>query len=162
VTESASAGAAVERIHVRVRLGDNLLAATDDPFFLGLEGPCGREFRLAFAHGRSLRRGAEDLYVLATPDDDDANVAHPELNDPTQPRIRVDGVRGVYVRKGLDPVPNVRAVGEMDDRVQVLEVEVELHVAGDAPPVRFFREGPAWLGLVCGLRLDLAPGAAGS
>lgn len=162
MAESASPGAAVEQIHVRVQLGDSLLAATDDPFFLGLEGPSGREFRLAFAHGKSLRRGAEEVYVLAAATGGEANVAHPELNDPTRPPLQVGGVRGVYVRKDLDPVPNVRGVGEMDDRVQVMEVVVELHTAGDAPPVRFVRKGPVWLGLVCGLRLDLAPGDAGS
>lgn len=158
MVESAAPEAPVERIDVRVRLGDSLLAATDDPFFLGLEGPSGREFRLAFARGRSLRRSAEDLYVLAAAGSPDANVAHPELNDPTVPLLDAAGVRGAYVRKGLDPVPNVRAVGEMDDRVQVMEVEVVLRVAGGGTPVRFFRQGPVWLGLVCGLRLDLAPG----
>jgi len=161
VADRAALGAAVERIVVRVQLGDSLLAATDDPLFLGLEGPSGREFRLAFARGRSLRRSAEDRYVLAAAGDPDTNVAHAELNDPTAPPLDATGVRGVYVRKGLDPVPNVRAVGEMDDRVEVAEVEVELHVAG-GPPRRFLRKGPVWLGLVCGLRLDLAPVDAGS
>ena len=36
----------VVKIRVRVQVGDNLLAATDDPLFLGLRGDDGREFRL--------------------------------------------------------------------------------------------------------------------
>ena len=65
MSEPAATRSRVTRIEVRVRVGDNLLAASDDPFFLGLTGPSGREFRLLLAHGRTLRRKAEDHFVLA-------------------------------------------------------------------------------------------------
>ena len=39
------------RIVVRIRVGSDRMAASDDPLFLGLEAPEGREFRLAAAHG---------------------------------------------------------------------------------------------------------------
>lgn len=154
---SAAPRRPVERITVRIQVGDGLLAASDDPLFLGLAGREGREFRLLLARGKSLRRGAEDLYVLASPDDGEPNVVHPDLNDPTAPALDAAAVTGVYLRKGLDPVPNVRAVGEMDDRLEVSESDVTLHCADGHPPVRFTRTGPLWLGLVSGLRLDLAP-----
>ncbi len=48
-------------------------------------------------------------------------------------------------------------MGEMDDRLQVAEVEVEVHAAGLAKPLHFMRSGPIWLGLVCGLRVELPP-----
>lgn len=143
----------VLRIEVRVRVGDSLLAASDDPLFLGLSGPSGREFRLLLARGKSLRRKAEDHYVLAPAKSDDANVEHPELNDPTSPPLDLSGITGAYLRKGLDPIPNVRAVGELDDRVELIEVAVEIH--GDGQVLRFFREGPLWLGLVTGMQIEL-------
>ena len=48
----------------------------------------------------------------------DSNVCFPELNDPTSPPLDAGAISGVYLRKGLDPIPNVRAVGEMDDRLE--------------------------------------------
>lgn len=148
--------ARIRRIVVHVQVGSDRMAGTDDPLFLGIEGPQGREFRLAFAAGKSLRRGHEDVYVLAEAGDADVNVAHPELNDPTQPAIELAAVRGVYLRKGLEPIPNVRGFAEMDDRLEVGAAEVELHASGAPKPRRFARTGPFWLGLVCGLQAGLA------
>lgn len=151
----------VTRIEARVKVGKSLLAASDDPIFLGLRGPSGREFRLLRARGKSFRRGSEDTFVLGAPEAPETNVAHPELNDPAAPPLDAAGVISVYLRKGFDPVPNVRAVGEMDDRIELLEVEVELHSADAPKPVRFHRRGPIWLGLVAGLRLELSRTDAG-
>jgi len=145
----------IVRIEVRVEIGESLMAASDDPLFLGLNGPTGREFRLVLARGRSLRRGSKDAFVLAP--GSEGNVEHGELNDPTVPSLDAEGVTGAYLRKGLDPIPNVRAVGEMDDRLEIARVEVDLHVEGRSEPVRFARGGPLWLGLVCGLTAELAP-----
>ena len=39
----------------------------------------------------------------------------------------------------------------MDDRLEVEEVEIEIHSDGVSKPARFVRTGPLWLGLVCGL-----------
>ncbi len=155
---SARASAAprpVEKIVVRVRVGSNLMAASDDPLFLRLGGPAGREFRLLLGKGRSLRRGQEDCFVLGAPDDPETNVDQPQLNDPSSPALDLAGIERVSLVKGLEPLPNVRGVGEMDDRLLLEEVEVSIHVKG-ASPVRFRREGPHWLGLVCGLILELA------
>lgn len=146
----------VTRIEVRLQIGESLLAASDDPLFLGVTGPCGREFRLELARGRSLRRGAEDVYVLGSPKEPTTNVKHAELNDPTCPALDAAGITGVYLRKGTDPIPNVRAVGELDDRLEVVQVDVSLLSEG-APPLRFARRGPIWLGLAAGLRFELAP-----
>lgn len=146
----------VTRIEIRLQIGESLLAASDDPLFLGLSGACGREFRLELARGRSLRRGAEDYFVLGAPKDAATNVKHAELNDPNSPALDLDAIEGVYLRKGTDPIPNVRAVGELDDRLEVLGVAVEIHAEGRAEPVRYARRGPIWLGLAAGLRFDLA------
>lgn len=150
----------VRRIEVRLQIGESLLAASDDPLFLGIAGPCGREFRIELARGRSLRRGAEDRFVLASPKDAATNVKHAELNDPTAPTLDAEAIEGVYLRKGTDPIPNVRAVGELDDRLEILGVAVEIHSEG-RPALHFSRRGPIWLGLAAGLRFDLArlPGA---
>ena len=43
----------------------------------------------------------------------------------------------------------------MDDRLEVLEVELSVHASGRPKPLRFLRRGPLWLGLVAGLRLDI-------
>jgi hypothetical protein len=145
----------VTQIGVRVLVGANLLSASDDPLFLGLRGACGREFRLAFARGPSLRRGQEDQYLLGAADDPDTNVASPELNDPTSPAIDAEAIEGVYLRKGLDPIPNVRALGELDDRLEIAQVAVEIYAQGQPKPLRFEREGPIWLGLACGLQLEI-------
>ena len=69
-----SGGSPIIRIEVRVKVGDSLMAASDDPLFLGLRGPEGREFRLVLAHGRTLRRGADDTFVLGAPDAAETNV----------------------------------------------------------------------------------------
>lgn len=146
----------VSRIEIRLQIGQSLLAASDDPLFLGVRGSCGREFRLELARGRSLRRGAEDHYVLGPSRDPATNVKHPELNDPTFPVLDAEAIEGVYLRKGTDPIPNVRAVGELDDRLEVLVASVEIHADGGSGPIRFGRRGPIWLGLAAGLRFDLA------
>ena len=131
------------------------MAASDDPLFLCLSGPEGREFRLQLAKGTGLRRGATDRYVLAAAGSSDANVAFAELNDPCSPPPDLAGVERVSIRKGLNPIPNVRGVGEMDDRLEIRDVEVLIQAAGSTAPVRFSRRGPHWLGLVCGLSLEL-------
>jgi len=131
------------------------MSGTDDPLYLGLRGPAGREFRLSLKAGGSLRRGREVRFVLGAPDDPTVNVEHPELNDPKTPPLDPDGIREVYLRKGLEPIPNVRGFGEMDDRLEVEEVAVEISLANEAKPRRFERLGPFWLGLVCGLLLDI-------
>jgi hypothetical protein len=145
----------VTKIAVRLLVGANLLSGTDDPVFLGLRGPHGREFRLARARGPILRRGQEDYFVFGAAGEANTNVAMPELNDPTSPEIDAGTIEGVYLRKGLDPIPNVRALGELDDRIEIVEVAVEVYVHGRAEPLRFERSGPIWLGLVCGLRLEI-------
>jgi len=155
LSEHSSADRPIRQIAVRVHVGEHLLAASDDPLFLGLRGPSGREFRLALAHGKSLRRGATDRFVLGKPDDSETNVAHAEINDPTCPPLDAAGVTSVYLRKGFDPIPNVRAVAEMDDRLELLEAEVEIRIEGRDEPIRYFRRGPIWMGLVAGLRFEL-------
>lgn len=151
------ARAPIRRIVVGVQVGRDLLAATDDPLFLELTGPAGREFRLQVARGRSLRRGSQDRFVLGAKADPETNVANPELNDPTAPALDADAIVGIALRKGLDPIPNVRGHGELDDRLQVLAVDVEVYVEGEPEPRRWTRSGDFWLGLVSGLRLHLAP-----
>jgi hypothetical protein len=150
-------GTPIEKIVVRIQVGKDRMAGSDDPLFLGLRGAEGREFRLELAKGRALRRGAEDVFVLGVPGAPETNVAHAELNDPTSPPIALERIEGVFLRKGLEPIPNVRGLGEMDDRLQVDAVEVELHGRGHSAPVRFRRPGTFWLGLVSGLRFDLPP-----
>lgn len=154
MTEGSATDLTVRRIDVRVQVGDSLLAASDDPFFLGLRGAAGREFRLLLARGKSLRRKSLDHYVLVAAGHADSNVAFPELNDPTAPPFDTRTITGVYLRKGLDPIPNVRAVGEMDDRLEIVEASVEIH--SEAGILRFHRAGPLWLGLNAGLTMDLA------
>jgi hypothetical protein len=154
VSEPAAQGSQVSRIDVRVQVGDSLLAASDDPLFLGLRGSAGREFRLLLAHGKSLRRKAHDHYVLVPTTHPDSNVKFPELNDPTDPPLDADTITGVYLRKGLDPIPNVRAVGELDDRLEVVLATVEIHTGSGKR--RYHRAGPLWLGLNAGLVIDLA------
>jgi hypothetical protein len=151
----AAPRAPIRRIIVRVVVGTDRMAASDDPLFLELLGPGGREFRLQPAHGKALRRGAEDEYVLAGPKDPATNVAHPELNDPTDPPLDATLISGACVRKGTEPIPNVRGFGEMDDRLQLLQIQLELHVDGESEARRFERTGPIWLGLVCGQRVHL-------
>jgi hypothetical protein len=147
-------GAFIERITVRIRVGTGLMAATDDPIFLRLTGASGREFRLLQARHKSLRRGSEDVFVLGSPDSKETSVAHPELNDPTRPPLSLEGIERVTLVKGTDPLPNVRGVGEMDDRVLIEEAEVVIQCDGQ-PRARFHRHGPHWLGLICGLSLEL-------
>ncbi len=145
----------VTRIEVRIQVGPNLMSGTDDPLFLGLRGAAGREFRLKLAGAGSLRRGQEGHFVLGAPNDPAANVEAPELNDPTNPTLDADGISGIYLRKGLEPIPNVRGLGEMDDRVEVEKVAVEISVVNEPQPRRFVRHGPVWLGLACGLFLEI-------
>lgn len=151
----AAPRAAIQRIVVRVTVGTDRMAASDDPLFLELLGPGGREFRLQPERGRALRRGAVDEYVLAGKEDASTNVAHAELNDPRSPALDASRIVGVCLRKGMEPIPNVRGFGEMDDRLQILHARVELHVEGGPAPCVFEREGPIWLGLVCGQRIPL-------
>ena len=145
----------VVRIEVRIQVGPNLMSGTDDPLFLGLRGTAGREFRLQLAGDGSLRRGREGRVVFGAPKDPATNAEMPELNDPTRPTLDADGISGVYLRKGLEPIPNVRGLGEMDDRLEVEAVEVEISVVDEPKPRRFARSGPIWLGLVCGLLLEI-------
>lgn len=145
---------AVESISVRILVGTNRMAATDDPLFLHLTGRCGREFRLVQQSGKSLRRGHEDTFILGPPDAPETSVSHPDLNDPTTPPIFLEGIDRVELIKRMEPLPNVRGLGEMDDRLLIEEVEVLVECAG-IPPTRFYRAGPHWLGLVCGLILEL-------
>ena len=151
----------VTRIHVRLRIGDSLLAATDDPVFLALGGPAGREFRIKLAKGQSLRRGGDEHFVFAPPEDRETNVANPELNDPTTPALDAEAIESVALYKSFEPIPNVRAFGELDDRLEIARAEVAIHVQGQSEPQRFARAGPIWLGLVSGLRFELPrlPGA---
>ncbi len=131
------------------------MAASDDPLFLGLRGPAGREFRLMPAKGQGLRRGAEDRFVLGAPDDPATNVAHAEFNDPTNPILDAEEIETLYLRKGHEPIPNVRAFGEMDDRLEIIEAGVEIYTRGGPKPIGFVRKGPIWLGLVAGLRFEI-------
>ena len=156
-----SAATAIRRIEIRIQVGQDRLAATDDPIFLGLGGPCGREFRLHPAHGHGFRRGKEDHFVLAGPGDADTNVERPELNDPTSPPLDADGITAVYLRKGFEPIPNVRALGEMDDRLEVEQIEVRI-VTGEPEARRYARGGPLWLGLVCGHSFEIPRVDAGT
>ncbi|MEE8581930.1 MAG: hypothetical protein V3T33_10110 [Myxococcota bacterium] len=145
----------LQKIVVRIKVGTDRMSGTDDPVFLRLLGPSGREFRLDLARGRSLRRGAEEVFVLGSPDAADTNVAHPKFNDPTSPPLDLRGIERVVLYKGMEPLPNVRGLGEMDDRLEVEEVEIELHAANQPKPTRFYRRGPIWLGLICGHSLEL-------
>jgi hypothetical protein len=131
------------------------MSGKDDPVFLGLRGGAGREFRLKLAGGGSLRRGQEGHFVLGAPSDPATSVDASELNDPTSPTLDADTISGVYLRKGLEPIPNVRGLGEMDDRLEVEAVAVEISVANEPKPRRFARRGPIWLGLLCGLLLEI-------
>jgi hypothetical protein len=145
----------VTRIEVRLAIGESRMAATDDPVFLGIRGTCGREFRLGLARGRAMRRGSEDHFVFGPAGDPATNVNHPDLNDPTSPALDAEAIVGFYLRKGMEPIPNVRGLGEMDDRMQVAWVEVEVHAQGQVEPLRFARRGPAWLGLLSGQLLEI-------
>jgi len=152
----SSAPGLLSKIVVELTVGDDRMAASDDPFFLRLEGPEGREFRLALAKGKQLRRSSSDRFVLAAPGDPESNVAFPELNDPAANPIALRGITGVRLVKRSDPVPNVRGVGEMDDRLEIARCRVEL-IAASGERAIWAREGPLWLGLVCGMDAALAP-----
>ena len=160
MAEENTVSSPIVRIGVRLKVGDSLMAATDDPLFLELLGGNGREFRLALNRGKSLRRGQEEHYVLGDPEDAETNLANPELNDPTAPPIDARGITGVRIRKGQEPVPNVRAFGEMDDRLELTEVEVVIHTDNGAAPLRFARSGSVWLGLICGQSIQIGRFAA--
>jgi hypothetical protein len=150
----------VVRIEVKIQVGEHLMAATDDPLFLGIRGPDGREFRLRLQKGKFLRKGKLDHFVLGAPDDDDANVEQAELNDPTSPPLSADEIPSVYLRKGFEPIPNVRAMGEMDDRLLIESAEVD--VVGRDGTVRFARSGPIWVGLSAGLSFEIPRVGTGS
>jgi hypothetical protein len=143
----------IETVVVRVQVGSDRKAGTDDPVFLRLAGPAGRDFRLSLAKGRTLQRGDLNVFVLGGPD---ANVEHAELNDPTSPVLDGSGIERVEIFKALSPIPNVRGLAELDDRAQIDRVEVEVYAAGNSEPRRFAREGPIWLGLICGFQIELA------
>ncbi|NNL65748.1 MAG: hypothetical protein HKP30_05860 [Myxococcales bacterium] len=146
----------VTRIVLRLQMGSDRMAATDDPVFLGLRGPDGREFRVAPAHGKALRRGGDEQFVFGAPDDGETNVAEPALNDPNAPALDAARIQGLYLRKRQDAFPNVRGMGELDDRLQVEAVEATLECA-DGSTHRYARRGPIWLGLTSGLSIELAP-----
>ena len=131
------------------------MSGSDDPVFLRLTGPAGRDFRLDHAKGKNLRRGAEDVYVLGAKEDPETNVSHPDFNDPTRPPLRAGAIEGVTLLKAMEPIPNVRGVGELDDRLELEEIEVEIHAGGGAEPARYQRQGPIWLGLLAGFSLEL-------
>jgi hypothetical protein len=152
----ASSQIPIDKITVRVKVGPHLMAASDDPFFIRLVGPGGREFRLLLAKGKSLRKGAEDVYVLGPADDADTNIANPELNDPTHPPLDMSQIERVSLHKAMEPIPNVRGVGELDDRLELEEIEVAIYAADSPKPRRYFRHGPLWLGLACGLSVEVA------
>lgn len=149
----------IRRIVVHLQVGSDRMAGTDDPVFLGLRGPDGREFRLALGRGKAFRRKGEERYVIGAPGDGETNVASPELNDPTSPPLDVERITGVYLHKRQEPIPNVRGFGEMDDRLQLDAIDVEL--VGEISARRFHRKGPLWLGLACGLSCELAPADGG-
>ena len=154
MTEKSETQLSVERISVRIQVGEHMLAASDDPLFLSLRGPAGREFRLALKHGKTLRRGAKDHFVFGAPDDPETNVAHAELNDPTSPPLDAAQITSIFLRKGFEPIPNVRAVGEMDDRLELGEAEVEIQVEGRPKPLRHHRLGGHRAGVVGRLQCD--------
>ena len=147
----------IERITVQVHVGHDRMAGTDDPLFLRLHGPGGREFRLAKADGSGLKRDADGAYVLGATDAPETNVAHAELNDPTDPPIDIADITGVSLAKGMDPIPNVRGIAELDDRVEIQTARVEIHATAGGPPICYERNGPFWLSLSCGLSVALAP-----
>jgi hypothetical protein len=152
----ATSARPILRMILRLTIGESVMAGSDDPLFLGLHGAQGREFRVRFARGPSLRRGGEESFCLGSPNDPETNIANPGFNDPTAPALDGALIQSVYLRKGFEPVPNVRGMGEMDDRLELIEAELSIHTSGRANPLRFHRRGPLWLGLVAGLRLDLA------
>jgi rubrerythrin len=49
----------------------------------------------------------------------------------------------------------------MDDRLELAAVAVEIHADGLEAPLRFSRQGPIWLGLVCGTLMEIASADAG-
>jgi hypothetical protein len=161
VSEESAMQLPIQRIILRIQVGEHRQSGSDDPLFLSLRGPSGREFRLLHKHGKTLRRGQEDRFVFGAPDDPETNVAHPELNDPNALPLDAAGITSVFIRKGFEPIPNVRGVGEMDDRLEIIEIEIEFHIAGRPKPIRHLRRGPIWLGLVSGLRFEIPPAEDG-
>jgi hypothetical protein len=57
----------------------------------------------------------------------------------------------------MEPLPNVRGFGEMDDRLEIESAEIELHCSTLEAPRRFRRDGPIWLGIICGSSFELGP-----
>lgn len=150
----------VVRIEVKLQIGEHLMAASDDPIFFGLRGPYGREFRLRLKKGKILRKGKQDHFILGSPHDDQTNLEQAELNDPTEPAIDAESITSVYIRKGFEPIPNVRAIAEMDDRVLIEVAEVD--VIAEGRTLRFFRTGPIWMGLAAGLIFEIPRARADS
>jgi hypothetical protein len=146
----------IESIQVRIQVGHDRMAGTDDPIFLKLHGPAGREFRLAGADGLTVKRDAEQVYILGPAEAPETNVAHPKLNDPTRPTLDLADITGVSILKGQEPIPNVRGIGELDDRLEIAAVQVEIQRAQGEKIIRYARKGPLWLGLASGLSLQLA------
>jgi len=48
----------------------------------------------------------------------------------------------------------------MDDRLELAQVDIEIHSGDGAAPLRFSRSGPIWLGLTCGLSVRIGRSAA--
>jgi hypothetical protein len=155
-TQGSRDGQLIRRIVVRVAVGNDRMGGTDDPVYLRLCGPAGREFRLKLARGRSFQRGKVSSLVLGGSGDSETNIAHPELNDPSSPALSIDEVERVLLVKGMEPIPNVRGVGELDDRLLIDSAEVSIEPDDGGEPLSLRRDGPFWLGLVSGMSLELA------
>jgi hypothetical protein len=155
-TQGSRDGQPIRRIVVRVAVGNDRMGGTDDPVYLRLSGPAGREFRLKLARGRSFQRGKVSSLVLGGSEDSETNIAHPELNDPSRPALAIGEVERVLLVKGMEPIPNVRGVGELDDRLLIDSAEVSIEPDDGGEPRSFRRDGPFWLGMVSGMSLELA------
>ena len=57
MTDPSTARHPVSQINVRLLVGASLLSASDDPLYLGLRGPGGREFRRSWAMPCSIATG---------------------------------------------------------------------------------------------------------
>ena len=102
-----------------------------------------------------MRDGIHSRSLRLPPEDPETNVAHPDLNDPSSAPLPAAALSRVVLHKDMEPIPNVRGLGEMDDRVQITTVSVEIHTQGSPEAIRWERNGTFWLGLVCGLAVDL-------
>ena len=78
------------------------------------------------------------------------------------PTLDAAAITACYLRKDSEPIPNVRGLGEMDDRIEIVDVEIRVYATGLDEPRRFARQGPIWLGLVSGTLFEVPavdPGA---